>query len=262
MLRLFTTLYLEKNPARRAGYAECLRRNLACPGIDEIYLLVEGEGIEIPDSPKIRVRKIARRPMYGDYFEWINECASETDISVIANSDIYFDGSLAAVEGTLLNDECFALSRWDVQRKGSSQLFDRNDSQDVWIFRGPIRASLEADFPLGVPRCDNRILHELQRAGYQVKNPAFAIRAHHLHYEERTEYGEDGTNFVEPPYGYLWPHNLKSLPETLLHNLRHPDRRIGWRFDCRKASRFLPWRIIRKTGVLLGRAFKLLKVEG
>jgi hypothetical protein len=72
MLWLFTTLYSERNPTRKAEYAECLRRNLENTGIDEMCLLVEGKGFEVPESPKIRIRKIINRPLYSDFFKWID----------------------------------------------------------------------------------------------------------------------------------------------------------------------------------------------
>ena len=49
------------------------------------------------------------------------------------------------------------------------------------IFIGSIKHSLQADFPLGVPRCDNKLLFELQEAGYRILNPAFSIKAFHVH---------------------------------------------------------------------------------
>ena len=240
MIRLFTTLYPEMDPRRRAEYADCLRRNLACTAIDECCVLLEGVGMQLHESPKIRVRQISVRPTYSNFFEWINEVAMPDDISVVANTDIWFDGSTGVAARRLGMRECYALARWDRGR-----LNDRNDSQDCWFFRGKVEGVC-GDFPLGVVRCDNRILYELQQAGYRVLNPAFAIRATHLHAGERGEYGDTKAHFVQPPYRYLWPHNLLGPLRTLWHNLRFPNQKLGWRFDRRKAARTLPGRVIRK----------------
>jgi len=249
MLRLFTTHYPEPDPARRAEYAECLSRNLGCEAIAEVRILVEGGvGADLPENPKLFTRAISARPTYADFFTWINEIAGPADLSVVGNSDIFFDHALVAVAGQLRLGECYALARWDQQADGSSRLLDRNDSQDVWIFRGKIRNELYGSFPLGVPRCDNRLLHELVAAGYRVRNPAFSIRTHHLHAGARGEYGDTGQHFVAPPYRYLWPHNLLGPIRTLWHNLRHPNARIAWCFDRRAAAQSLPMRIIRKIG--------------
>lgn len=247
--RLFTTFYSEINLTRQAEQAECLRRNLDCDEIEEVCVLVEGEGLILPDSPKIRIHRIRNRPTYDDFFGWINQVAVPNDISVVANTDIWFDGSIGVAARQLSPRECYALARWD-----GDQLNDRNDSQDCWVFRGKVEG-VYGDFPLGVVRCDNRILYELQQAGYQVFNPAFAIRTNHLHTGERTEYGETEASFVQPPYRYLWPHNLLGPLGTIWHNLRFPNQKLSWRFDRRKAARTLPVRVIRKLAGLGGIEF-------
>jgi len=244
MLRLFTTFYLETDPLRRREYEECLRRNLACMAIDEICLLLEGDGVQLPESPKLRVSKIPVRPTYDDFIRWINEVAMPDDISVVANTDIWFDGSIGVVTPRMGIRECYALARWDGER-----LNDRNDSQDCWVFRGKVEG-VRGDFPLGVVRCDNRILYELQQAGYRVLNPAFAIRTTHLHAGVRGEYADTEDHFIQPPYRYLWPHNLLGPLGTCWHNLRFPHQKLGWHFDRRKAARTLPVRVIRKLAQL------------
>lgn len=237
MLRLFTTVYPERNAGRKQEYEECLRRNLACAEVNEVRLLVEGEGFHLAPSPKLHLRTIPERPLYEDYFRWINELARPDDVSIIVNTDIWFDGSVGAVDRALRKGECFALARWD-----GDMLCDRNDTQDCWVFRGKVNG-VRGDFPPGVGRCDNRILYELQAAGYRVRNPAFSVKAHHLHSGERVNYAtENLPHFVPPPYRYLWPHNLWSLTATFWHNLRHPACRIGWRLDRRRLSRTFPAR--------------------
>ncbi|HEY3853752.1 MAG TPA: hypothetical protein VGO67_05095 [Verrucomicrobiae bacterium] len=254
MTRLFTTLFPEANTARLAEYTECLSRNLDCAEIAEIYLMVEGERVTLPNSPKLHERQINRRPNYSDYFSWISGIAKPEDISIIANRDIYFDGQLGLFKfWELPQKTVLALSRWDIAPDGTAALFDRNDSQDVWIFRGPLQ-SVNGDFPIGVPRCDNRILFEFQEAGYCVLNPAFSVRSYHLHAGTRIEYaGTALSHFIAPPYRYMWPHNLWSLPRTLLHNIFHPRCRVGWTLDQRRLARTVPVRGLNKIGRTLRR---------
>lgn len=239
MVRLFTTFYCEPRHERLAEYIECLNHNLDCGAIDEVCVLVEGPEDILPASGKLHTRRVSQRPVYDDFFRWIHEAAGEDDISVIANADIWFDGSLAVASRALGHRDCFAMARCE-----GNTLFDRNDSQDCWIFRGRING-VRGDFPIGVPRCDNRLLYELQEAGYRVTNPAFSIRAHHLHAGHRPAYSAENTgDFVAPPYRYTWPDNLWSLPRTLWHNALHPAERIGWRLDRRRVKRTLPFRAI------------------
>ncbi|QDV69529.1 hypothetical protein Poly24_32450 [Rosistilla carotiformis] len=253
MIRLFTSYYPEVNRRRREEINECLRRNLAEDVIGEVCLFLENT-----DSPqqhnKLRTRTIHSRPLYKDFFVWARElCGGDSNTVVICNSDIYFDSSLAALGRQLLPGQCVALSRWNVRAGGSPALFDRNDAQDSWIFRGPPRDIVD-DFPIGVPRCDNRMMYELRRAGYRVINPAFSVRSYHLHAGQREEYDQTNLSaFVDPPYQYIWPHNLCSLNRTLLYNLLHPSERIGWRMDWRWLRGTLPVRCLQNFASALTR---------
>jgi hypothetical protein len=252
MLRLFTTIYPEKNRNRRLEYLECLHRNIACPVIDEICILVEGTVDFLPASGKLQTRPVANRPCYADFFSWINEVVRESDVSLVANTDIFFDGQMGVFKLWRLPDRtALALARWDVGPDGQAALRDRNDSQDTWIFRGPVRG-VQGDFPVGVPRCDNRILFELQQAGFQVLNPAFSIRTYHLHEGVRAEYADESLpHYVPPPYRYLWPHNLFGPLRTLWHNLLHPGCRLYYRWDQRRFRGLWPVRVVNRIYNLL-----------
>ena len=247
MIRLFTSHYPEKCATRLGDLQACLKCNIGNSVVDFVCLLLEGVEMPCPSEDRLQVRAISSRPTYQDFFNWANSQITTTDnVSIIANSDIYFDDSLLALANSLKPHQCAALSRWDVQADQSLRLFDRNDSQDAWVFRGKIRP-MNADFCVGIPRCDNRILYELRAAGYEVINPAFSVRACHLHIGERGEYpAEINGPHVDPPYAYLWPHNLASFPVSLLHNLRNPKANLGWRIDWRKLQRTLPWRLFNK----------------
>jgi hypothetical protein len=252
MLRLFTSRYNDINPTRMAEYEECVRRNLACGEISEVCMLVEGEGVALPETSKIRVRPIQVRPTYTDYFRWINELAGEDDISLIANSDIWFDDHLKVFAAWKLPERTvLALSRWNLQPDGSSVLYDHNDSQDSWIVRGSIR-DVTGDFPVGIPRCDNRIAAEFERAGYQVRNPSFSIRSFHVHAGNGRIYDATTPNrLIPPPYKYVWPHNLFGPLRTAIFYLAHHGTPMGYRVDHRRMARTLPFRIGRKLKSLV-----------
>jgi hypothetical protein len=251
MVRLFTSVYSERRPERRAEYLRALSTNLACPAIDGVFIFAEGGEDSLPGSAKLSIRPIRRRPTYEDFFAWANELAHPDDISIIANSDISFDASIGAAAHALRSRECYALARWE-----DDGLFERNDSQDSWTFRGRI-TGVNAAFPVGVPRCDNRLLYELQSAGYRVLNPALTIVSRHHHAGQRGEYSDmNQGHFVEPPYRYMWPHNLWSLPMTVLHNLAHRDARVAWRVDRRKAAASLPMRVLRKMRYATARGIR------
>ena len=88
------------------------------------------------------------------------------------------------------------------------------------------KAELKADFPLGVPRCDNRLMYQLQEAGYKVLNPAFSIKVFHIHKGQRALVYTEGDNLhnIKPPYRYLYPHNLYGFWKTCFFNLKHKEQ--------------------------------------
>ncbi len=246
MIRLFTSGFHCPNEARRAEYALAMRKNLECSSIGRVLVFDESES-RLPQNAKLAVRSVDGRPTYADYAAWINELASANDISIVSNADIYFDRQLELFNRwELPSNVVLALSRWDIGDMAEAKLHDHNDSQDSWVFRGHVRA-FDSDYPVGVPRCDNRLVSELRRAGYHVLNPAFSIRSHHVHSGERVAYGEGlHAGFVAPPYEYVWPTNLWSLPKTAAYNARHPGEALGWRADRRKWSARLKLHWFRK----------------
>ena len=214
MAHLFTTAYPESNKGRRAELLDCLNRNLNNPHITHVFILTETQGaLPLPEHRKLSLRRTDHRPTYDDFFAWINEAAGPDDISLIANSDIYFDDSIAMLDSLVDSGRCLALSRWDVLPNRSPRLFERGDSQDVWAFRGQVRAGVRGGFPLGVYDCDNKIAWELEKAGYKVRNPALGLRTYHLHLGTDRSYDprEPPDHGIRPPFRYIEPDTPGSL---------------------------------------------------
>jgi hypothetical protein len=209
VIRLFTTYYAEKNEERRKEYETCLLANLSCLPIGQICILDENSKSTIEDCRILR-QQVSRRPTYQDFFTWINEVASHSDYSIIANSDIAFTPSISTIK--IFDWEkrplCLSLSRWDVDTSGTAKLFEHGDSQDAWVFKGKV-CGVKSNFPLGVYDCDNKIAWELEQAGYHVINPCYAVRTYHHHqcgfrsYETTPppDYG------IRPPFRYVEPDN-------------------------------------------------------
>lgn len=247
MVRLFQSWYPEPNLQRAEELRSCLTANLALECLDEVCLLLERGAVPPLQHPKLCCRSVPCRPTYQHFVCWANELVSSSlDITLIANSDIFLDQTLTLLNELLQTKQCAALSRWDVRPDGTAVLFDRNDSQDVWVFRGPIR-EIVADYCVGIPRCDNRIMFELRQAGYTVINPAMTVRAMHLHRGIRDEYPAELTGpFVPGPYEYLFPHNLLSLPQFLLRRFRGRTGGAGYHVDWRLLQRWRPDRVLRR----------------
>jgi hypothetical protein len=126
------------------------------------------------------------------------------DINVFCNSDIYFTD--ANILRTIRPNECYALTRWNKTADGI-KFFDRVDSQDAWVFKGVVK-DMPVNFTPGLWGCDNRLVYELQRAGYKVSNPSLSIKTVHLHEVDSRNQVRTEINTVPPPYKTLIPCHL------------------------------------------------------
>ena len=248
-IKLYTTFYNEKNEARKAELMTCIQRNAQNPSIACVVVFNEGDSLTYLEPNKLKDIQIAQRPTYNDFINYINKNTNPEDIHIIANTDIFFDKHIAVLKDVLDKNTCFALSRWDTTESEKPLLYNHNDSQDVWIFKGPIKSELQADFPLGVPRCDNRFMYELETVGYKVLNPAFSIKVYHMHKGQRAVVYTDADNKynIPEPYRYKYPHNLFGLWKTLKHNATHVQKLGHYKYDPKKINNWLLIRIMRKS---------------
>jgi hypothetical protein len=203
---LYVNHYADGSGARQAELVEALRRNLDNPHIDRVFVLESAPSV---DHPKLKVIATPRRPTFRRYFEAVNEHSSAADLNIIANNDIYFDDSLGRVAGVALADRCLALTRWDVQPDGSTKFLGWNNSQDVWIFRGHVKAIDACDYCPGQPACDWRLAAELRRCGYELFNPSLDIRAHHLHLSRVRHY--TNSDFVNGDHAEVEVGNVANI---------------------------------------------------
>ena len=246
-IHLYTTFYNDKNLERQEELVTCINNNIENHYIATFTVFNEADSIPIK-SPKLREIIIKKRPTYNDFIEFINAHTTEDDINIIANTDIYFDKNIEVLKHINLKDTCLALSRWDTADTIRPKLYNRNDSQDVWVFKGPIKNNLKANFPLGVARCDNRLLYELQKASYTVLNTAYSIKSFHLHKRHVAKLYTDDDNFfeIEPPFRYMYPHNLFGFWKTCFFNLKHKEQLGAYHYDIKKLNNLWVVRLPRK----------------
>jgi len=249
-IHLYTTYYKEDNNYRKNELLTCLKINISNTAISNIIVFNEGDSIAHLAPGKIEEVFIDKRPIYQDFINYINANSNTDDIHIIANTDIYFDKNIEVLKHINLKVTCLALSRWDTADTIKPKLYNHNDSQDVWVFKGHIKPELKANFPLGVPRCDNKLLFELQEAGYSVLNPAFSIKAFHVHKKRRALVYTEGDNTynIKPPYGYLYPHNLYGFFKTCFFNLTHKEQLGAYKYDIKKSNK---WWVIRQPRKLI-----------
>lgn len=203
MIRLFISYYLDRHPERQKELDYCLETNLNLECINEVHVVLEYP-IEsnLLTHPKIKIHHVKSRPSYSTFFDIINSINPNIcDVSIIANSDIYFDETI--IKGKDCDQKnVYALSRWDV-RKGQAKHFNSWDSQDTWIFKGRIKPVYNSDFQMGSPGCDNAIADRLFRSGYHISNPSKSIKTYHLH--ETGVHNYNTSERISEPYKFLTP---------------------------------------------------------
>lgn len=200
---LVTTYYNDRVKERDSELLTCIRANLTNKAIDSVVVLVE-EGTVLPfNHPKLIWEWQKTRPTYNDFFNTANKY--NYGLSIIANTDIYFDEyNLGIIKVAIKENECYALSRWDIQLGGDSIHHCSRDSQDVWIFKGKIR-NIYGDFFIGKCACDNRIAHEISEVGYDVINPSKTIKSYHLHITGVRNYRRVEGEVIPKPYKLIQP---------------------------------------------------------
>lgn len=165
---------------RNKEFAEALKKNIDCEHIDKIVLFYENSLDEYPDisySPKIEIAYTKKRMTFGDYFTYCNNNFND-NICVVANSDIYFDDSIKHVYSMNEND-FLCITRWNNGILQGHSAY----SQDVWVFRKKIPDNMMCycDFQLGKQQCDNRVAFLAMRSGFNIINPCYLVKCHHLH---------------------------------------------------------------------------------
>ena len=186
-MNLLVGFYADAAPGRTEEFVECLRRNTDNPLINTIRVFLEDP---LPPAeakarfpglahPKVHLVAHGRRLTFKRLFDYANLHLARAG-AIIANADIYFDDTLALIEGDTIAGRMLCLSRWDEVQEGVLRHLDRPDSQDAWIFEPPL-PGFNCDFCLGKPGCDGRLAYEAERAGLTVSNPSRSLRARHLH---------------------------------------------------------------------------------
>lgn len=198
-INLFVNYYECTDLIRKIEYDKCLLNNIGNKFIDNIFIISETNNLpDFADNIKVKIIHVDNRPTYNTIFKFANELTSDKDFNIISNSDIYFDDTIYNLCKYDLGGIVLALSRWD-NIDGRFNLRKRVDSQDTWIFQGTIKL-LSYDFNMGMPGCDNRILHEFHLNNYKIFNPSVSIKTFHIHSDEKRYHPENSV--IPNPYKF------------------------------------------------------------
>ncbi len=236
-LTVFTPYYRANTPERQAELDLCLRNNLACPAIDRLVLLIDDGHVPPVRNSRLEVRRIQARPSYRDWVEMSQELPAG-HISLLANSDIYFDDSLEGVHLALQGPLRFlALSRYEKQGDQYTPHPNPKWSQDVWGLRVgshlPDSMMKALEIPLGVPRCDNKVAYLFAIRGWAIHNPQSYVRSVHVHETQQRGYDKKadltvmgGVAYVQPATELdaasrldfdIWARNVKQIASVKLN---------------------------------------------
>lgn len=127
----------------------------------------------------------SKRLTYGDFFRHAAENLAG-EVCVVANSDIQFDATAGLIEEACASERLIALTRWESAKSPRMLGHDAKEmhfsgSQDVWAFIGGEMQDIGGDIPLGYIGCDNHLVGQAVRHGYEVANPALSIVTMHVH---------------------------------------------------------------------------------
>jgi hypothetical protein len=220
VINLFFPYYNCGHEERQQEIELCLIQNLGNKAISKIIVLIDDNSVLPIDDAKITTIYLDSRPTYKKWIELTSEL-SLNGVSVLCNSDIYFDESVKRLNDIVDSPAKFvALSRWEVVKKHTHLHPNPHWSQDVWAMNCKNYLSKEMlhqlDFPIGVPRCDNKIAYLFGIFGWEVFNPCGHVKSFHVHETEMRTYHKKldlriigGVAYVHPAAEYNRPAELE-----------------------------------------------------
>jgi hypothetical protein len=209
VINLFFPYYQCGDSNRQQEIDLCLEKNITNNGIDRIYLVVDDNSHCPFDDLKLQVINIDSRMTYKMWYE-LTKRHCKSGISLLCNSDIYFDETIDILNKVIDdNNKFLALSRWELIDGFTSKHPNPHWSQDTWAMRVEDNLSKEfihlLDFPMGVPRCDNKIAYLFATRGWRIYNPIESLRSIHVHESQMRTYDKKLDDRILGGVAYVHP---------------------------------------------------------
>lgn len=206
-IHLITQWYYESDHRRRLELVRVLRMNVINNAITKIHVIENSKISTVledvlvdADFPSALLQSkliIAyqedvnpdRRLTLAQALDYANR-AIPTGYAMIANLDIIFDQSFQLLKKRPILDPrtVLYLSRYEIDPSISSLGLQCSDdgyvgSHDGLIFRSPISGSVieQLPFEIGTWNIEVKVVYELVKAKYVVRNPCKSLRIWHLH---------------------------------------------------------------------------------
>jgi hypothetical protein len=222
-ITIFVPYYLSEDYSRQIEIDLCLKNNISLNEIDKIFLIIDDGTIPPISHPKLTIINIDNRPTYKDWIDLTVKYA-KNDISVLANSDIYFDSSITKLKKIFDgNKKSFvAISRYEIH--DDTLVLHKNPqwSQDVWCIDGEMSNCIDKKYlniPMGIPRCDNKIAYIFSINGYAIVNPCNFIRTFHVHKSQIRSYNPHIDKRILGGVAYVYPSNTLDEKSKLIYDI-------------------------------------------
>lgn len=224
-INLFVQFFIHPHAERCEEIKFCLKANVMNPLIQYIYLLNENQkdGTYRPfteeelgiSSEKIIQIPLGHRLMYSDVFKFAHEMNCH-GYNVLANSDIFFDDSLANILKSDMNQTpimmCQLRYEYDGTPTGIKIFGPRPDSQDAWLWHSKWTNKLihnkSFHFQLGQAGCDNHITYLFKISGFALVNDPQLVHCLHYHKTQIRDYKQKDA--IKPPYMLVQPLNASA----------------------------------------------------
>jgi hypothetical protein len=194
MINLMTPFWYDcPNPARYNELMDCLTKNSkSCFSVNSTANLVlfseftpeahtSYREIRKQTAGYVGLAESSVRPTYQEFFNFSNQ--GKKDLYILANSDILIEPDvLKELDEYVTSNMFLCLTRWVPSPYEDLWSLDPMGKfcQDTWVWRGHCRIK-NANFPLGIPRCDHMIAKAAVNESYDVLNPSLDIVTKHMH---------------------------------------------------------------------------------
>ena len=213
---LIQQYYIDGNAKRHAENKKCLFYNSHNNAITKIILMNERmyseEELGVKSSKIVQI-VTGKRLSYKDAFDYVATNNIEGYL-VLANTDIFFDGSIANVmrSGLSTTRKMFCQLRFEYD--GNTDLRNcrifgpRPDSQDTWIWHSNMKTTSAQrkilNVPLGTQGCDNKVIYLFNLLGFICHNEPHLIKTYHYHKSQIRNYNKNSKR-AELPYYAVFP---------------------------------------------------------
>jgi len=227
-MNLITTYYITNNQYRNMEIKKCLKKNVENKYIKKIYLLNNNNyNLDFIDNNQNKIvqviisKDINYKLNFNDAIFFINNYLKD-DICILSNSDIYFNESLSFINKDNIQNNFYALLRYDEDINGNLSIFKkydipRDDSQDCWIFKSPLNIDLnKLNFSFGTLGCDSTFAYIANESGLKVLNPSLDIISIHVHNTEFRTYSE--ANRIHGKYCLIPPCHINEYKKIKIIN--------------------------------------------